>query len=145
MQRQMDSQESKFIGTGNLISDKHVLTVANHIHPKRQSEPSQAQDFTIILGVHDLSEQYEYGIIYAYVNEMKIHPDWDPNSDNFDANIALIELNGNVNFNEFIQPICLWNFDFKPPTDDGIIVGYGKSEDETKEHENIPKKTRRSG
>lgn len=43
-------------------------------------------------------------------------------------------------FNEFIQPICLI-----PPESsiesitNGMVVGYGKSEDQTKLHENIPK------
>lgn len=53
----------------------------------------------------------------------------------FDADIAIITLEDPVQFTKYIQPICL------NPSNatNGIVVGYGKSEDLTKEHENIPK------
>jgi hypothetical protein len=42
-------------------------------------------------------------------------------------------------FNEHVQPICLWNFDFQPLVTKAIVIGYGKSEDRSKTHETTPK------
>jgi len=53
----------------------------------------------------------------------------------FDADIAIITLEEPVQFTKYIQPICL-----NPPhASKGFVVGYGKSEDLSKIHENIPK------
>lgn len=41
------------------------------------------------------------------VKSFLIHPDWDVNLNTYDADIAIVELELNVQFNEFIQPICL--------------------------------------
>jgi secreted trypsin-like serine protease len=51
----------------------------------------------------------------------------------------MLELEIEIKFNYFIQPICLWESFYQPSVPSGIIVGYGKSEDESKGHENVPK------
>lgn len=44
-----------------------------------------------------------------------------------------------VGFGSFVQPICLWDSTNDPPITLGLVIGYGKSEDQSKRHENIPK------
>lgn len=58
----------------------------------------------------------------------------------YDADIALLELDEELTFTDYIQPICLWDSLTEPWKNNGYAVGYGKSEDLTKLHENIAKK-----
>lgn len=60
-----------------------------------------------------------------------VHPDWNPNDDKYDADIALAILIKVVNFNVFIMPICLWT-DTSSYEDiegkKGVVAGWGKTE-----------------
>ena len=74
--------------------------------------------------------------------EIKIHPDWKFNAENFDADIALATFEYPVSFTRSVQPICLPNYNsvFIHPL--GTVVGWGKSEtsDAVRQpHESIPK------
>jgi secreted trypsin-like serine protease len=69
-----------------------------------------------------------------------MHPDWNTLTESFDADIAVLVLESNVAFSRYIQPVCLLSSSSNlAAADSGVVVGYGKSEDETKIHENIPK------
>lgn len=92
------------------------------------------------LGVHDLDLLSEVSRQSFLVQKIVVHPDWSSLASTYDADISLIILRNRVNFNSFIKPICLWNFDFYPKIADGIVAGYGRSEDLSKTHENIAKK-----
>ncbi|XP_070504887.1 serine protease gd-like [Chironomus tepperi] len=71
---------------------------------------------------------------------MKIHPDWSTQTEAYNADIAVLILEQVVTFTQHIQPICLVISGIKiAKINDGLVVGYGKSEDESKNHENIPK------
>jgi hypothetical protein len=82
---------------------------------------------------------FEPGRETKNVLSIHLHPDWNPHAVRFDADIAMIELEYPVTFSYYIQPICLSESPEDPSQDLGIVVGYGKSEDLTKTHENIPK------
>lgn len=77
-------------------------------------------------------------------SKIYIHDDWNPFNTNYDADISILEFEkGKIIFNErsaYIQPICLWDSAVEPPGNRGTVTGWGKSEDTTKIHENIPKK-----
>lgn len=61
-------------------------------------------------------------------------------TDRFDADVALLEFWKNkIYFSDYIQPICLWDSLNEPTPTEGIVTGWGKSEDLTKIHENKPK------
>ena len=100
------------------MQDKHVPT---------RLTPS---DFKILLGVYDLKGQFEVGLKVAIVQKVHVHPDWNPKAQSFDADIAVLELGKEIQYAEFIQPICLI-----PPQSQiasitqGIVVGFGRSED----------------
>lgn len=90
-----------------------------------------------------MSEPYETGRIELSPKEIYIHEDWDSLSGNFDADISLLEFEkGTIRFSRYIQPICLWDFENEPTETEGVVVGWGKSEDESKPHEEIPKKVK---
>lgn len=57
----------------------------------------------------------------------------------FDGDISLLELEKSIQFSVLIQPICWWQSSSDPSVNIGTVVGYGKSENEAKIHENTPK------
>lgn len=93
-----------------------------------------------MLGAHDLSVPYEGGRYTAIIKKAVMHNDWHPHLEPFDADIAVLVLAHPVPFTQYIQPICL----IQPNSPAysvtvGAVVGFGKSEDEAKRHENIAK------
>jgi len=99
-----------------------------------------ARDITVLLGVHDLSTQHEVGRFPYAVQNIHIHPDWDPQTDTYDADIAVMILETEVTFSKYIQPICLMDSNSALATNtEGTVVGYGKDEDPYRDHLNIPK------
>jgi hypothetical protein len=92
-----------------------------------------------MFGAHDLDDFFEEGRRVFTPLKTIVHPDWIPSSKNYDADIAMIEFMRDIAFDDFIQPICLWNFNFSPTFTKATVVGYGQSQDRSKEHEMIPK------
>jgi hypothetical protein len=92
-----------------------------------------------MFGAHDLDDFAEEGRRVFAPFRTIVHPDWLPHGANFDADIAMIEFNRDIAFDDFIQPICLWNFDFGAAFNKATVIGYGKSQNMTIEHEMIPK------
>ena len=72
------------------------------------------------------------------VQAVNVHPGWNTTTKAYDADIAVLILESEVTFNKYIKPICMPNSNVAAITT-GIVVGFGKSEDTTKIHENIPK------
>jgi hypothetical protein len=83
--------------------------------------------------------RFEIGRETRGTSKIHIHPDWNPHLVTYDADIAIVEIEYPVTFTNYIQPICLWESPFDPLQASGFVVGYGKSEDLSKIHENIPK------
>lgn len=92
------------------------------------------------VGVHNLSNSYEPNRIVAAVSSINMHPDWNPNVERYDADLAVLVLNIPLTFNQFIIPICMI-VPNSPAASvaTGMAIGYGKSEDRSKYHEDIPK------
>lgn len=65
---------------------------------------------------------------------------WNPETTEYDSDLALLAFEQkSIHFNEFVQPICLWNFPYEPTVSEGLVAGWGKSEDPTKKYENVPR------
>lgn len=69
--------------------------------------------------------------------EIKIHDDWNPNVERYDADIAVLILDEDVHFSRYISPICIWNSTAYPDVHEGFIAGWGRSDEET--HGNTPR------
>jgi len=96
-------------------------------------------DFSVLLGVHNFSKTEEEGRVTACVNSVNIHPDWNTIVQNFDSDIAVLELDDEVQFSNFIRPICLANERSEiSQASVGTVVGFGKTE--TGEISNIANK-----
>lgn len=151
---------SYFCG-GTLVSLRHVITgrslrvklvdlislrfsAAHCMQPKYgetvfdKFEPSEIVAF---FGAHNLSYVNETGRISLSPQKIHVHNQWDPNLRSYDADIALLVFeSGKINSSHLIQPICLWSSRNVLATTEGTVVGWGKSEDLGKTHENVPKK-----
>ncbi|KAL7014091.1 hypothetical protein ACKWTF_015737 [Chironomus riparius] len=132
--------KGKFFCGATLVSSRKVITAAHCIHQKKTFESLSASSLMVLLGAHDLDKYAEIGRVFYAVYSINIHPDWNALTQSYDADIAVLVLEKEVTFNEHIQSICLPSPNSNIATiTTGSVVGYGKSEDDTKEYENIPK------
>ncbi|XP_070504687.1 chymotrypsin-like protease CTRL-1 [Chironomus tepperi] len=133
------NDNSYFCG-GVLISSNKVLTAAHCMLPKDQRNQLLAREVRILLGVFDLKDPFEVGRFSAATREIRLHPDWNPDTKNYDGDVAILVMEEQAPINSYIQPICLI-----PPDspllsiDQGVVVGYGLSSTETSAPEPIPK------
>jgi len=99
-----------------------------------------AREITVLFGIHDLRRQNEFERFPYAVQNINVHPDWNPKTKTYDADIAVMVLETEVIFGKHIQPICLMDLSstFARLTD-GLVVGYENDEDPKKLHLNIPK------
>lgn len=86
-----------------------------------------------------MSEINEAGTLRSKVNDIYVHPDWKDYDLSYDADIAILVLNGTVIFSNLIRPVCM-------PTDNvithgvrGSIVGWGLTENGTAKHLQYPR------
>lgn len=94
------------------------------------------------MGGHQLDNPMEVGKVSTGVQSIEIHPTWNPLGDKFDADIAVLVLDEDIEFNYYIQPVCLTKSGKNLLSyTNGIIVGFGKSE-KSKSHENVPMKAK---
>lgn len=118
----------------------NLFIAAHCIHGKDNAYKFMAENITVILGAHNISNLNEEGRISVGVKKIQIHQDWNIKADSFDADIAILTLKEEIEYTKYIQPICLIYPDSVVATvSSGYSVGYGKSEDGTKEHEDVLK------
>lgn len=83
----------------------------------------------MILGAYNLSTSFEPGRITAAVKEIKTHPDWNQNVPDFDADIAVLELENEIVYSNIIRPICISGYTMEIYSiSRGIVAGFGRSE-----------------
>lgn len=92
----------------------------------------------IIVGMHNLNEALEVGRQTIAVNKIITHPLWNPSTTNYDGDIAILLVDEYLSFNSYIQPICMMKSNPEFPRT-GTVVGFGKSEAISKDHEEIAK------
>lgn len=125
-----------------IISLTKIFFLAAHcIHEKNRRDPEPTRKFRMRLGAYNLDDSYEHGASTVMPSKIIVHEDWDPFDDKFDADIAMIFTVQATHFTRYIKPICLINFSTRSLSE-AWAVGWGKSEDLTKDHENFPKKLR---
>lgn len=115
-------------GGGALLGDRWILTAAHTIYPKdRNKQDSSSKD--VFLGHIDLEEIEKLG--HHPVRRVIIHPDYrqdEPN--NFEGDIALMELENRVTLGPDLLPICLPdNETFYDKGLMGYVSGFGIKED----------------
>lgn len=113
---------------------------AHCFRPKDSREAVASRDILAIFGAHDLKNHYETGRYSLSPIDVISHKDWNPGTSQYYADLSLLQFeHGSILFNSFIQPICLWDSENDPTEMEAEVVGWGKSEDQTKKHEDKPK------
>lgn len=133
---QKSDAEDKFFCGGVLVAQNKILTAAHCIQEKYQGQRN-TRDIVLRIGAYDLSDRNEIGVFITTPNEVIIHPEWNPSNQRYDADIAAILLEENVPLTKFIKPVCIGTANLE--INEGVVTGWGKSEDKSKVHENIPK------
>lgn len=133
-----DEIQDEFLCAGNLISTKTVITAAHCIHPK-YVKSSKPEDLTAVLGGNDLTDSKN--IKKIGVEKIIIHPDYSLENNNYDADLALLQLEDPLDFKTIptIKPICLWQGTYETSEIEGtsgLLTGIDR--DKLVKKQNIP-------
>lgn len=107
------------------------MTAAHCVQNKGDYTPKKAEEATSFLGKHDLHNWMESNFMQSGVVKFAIHSEWNPNDSKFDADIAIAVLLRTIDFNKFVQSICLWTFTEGYEDivgKEGFVAGWGKTE-----------------
>lgn len=104
---------------GTLISKRTILTAAHCIHTG--TRVIAAKEIVVSLGRHNIRQwQLDNGSIIREAIIVSYHPDFMRyNSQSYDADIGVIIMKSEVEYNQYVRPICLW----RGSTDISNIVG----------------------
>lgn len=80
--------------------------------------------YRIVAGKHKLLKSRKTDQV-AYIRRVIVHQKF--NAKTFDNDVALIELDREFTFNNYVRPICLATVDF-PAGSTCVISGWGKTE-----------------
>lgn len=110
------------------------------MNPKDSLVTVLPRDVLSFFGAHDLNNLYETGRFALSPADIILHEKWNPSTSQYDSDLSLLRFEENsILFNNFVQPICLWDPKIEYPVTDGLVTGWGQSEDVSKKHENKPK------
>ncbi|KAG5677124.1 hypothetical protein PVAND_006906 [Polypedilum vanderplanki] len=133
-------KNDEYFCSSNLISRQHLLTVAHCIHEKQMLRATTKDEIYAYIGRFDLTKTVnEPHSFKENIKKILIHKNWNPAVPNYDSDIAILTLNNRVQFNDFVQPVCLPDKNFQIDVRRGSVVGFGKSENLLR-HEPRPKK-----
>lgn len=78
------------------------------------------------------------------IDKILIHPDWETKFEGFDADIAILYFERDVEYSNYIRPVCLPPRDWKSkPLNKGVIAGWGLSENSNSTSpEKLPRKAK---
>jgi len=102
---------------GSLISKHFIITAA---HCVKGINPDRIR---LVLGDHDRRHQEE-DQQQRLIEKVFLNPHFVKKT--FNNDIALIKMKGEVEFSDFIRPVCLPHYDRSYNGHDTIVVGWGK-------------------
>jgi hypothetical protein len=114
--------------------------VAHCIQDKQTLKATRKEDIYAYVGRYDTTKTVTEPFSSKQdIKKVAVHENWNPKTLNYDSDIAILTLINQVQFNDFVQPVCLPDSNFQIGLRLGSVVGFGKSEEPLR-HEPRPKK-----
>ncbi|XP_038200782.1 mannan-binding lectin serine protease 1 isoform X2 [Arvicola amphibius] len=118
----------KWFGSGALLSESWILTAAHVLRSQRRDNtviPVSKEHVTVYLGLHDVRDKS--GAVNSSAARVILHPDF--NIQNYNHDIALVQLQEPVPLGAYVMPICLPRPEPEGPAPHilGLVAGWGIS------------------
>ncbi|XP_057620448.1 mannan-binding lectin serine protease 1 isoform X1 [Chionomys nivalis] len=118
----------KWFGSGALLSESWILTAAHVLRSQRRDNtviPVSKEHVTVYLGLHDVRDKS--GAVNSSAARVILHPDF--NIQNYNHDIALVQLQEPVPLGAHVMPICLPRPEPEGPAPHmlGLVAGWGIS------------------
>lgn len=116
---------NEYFCSGSLITKRHLLVAAHCFQHKGQNKTIPPEHVTVRLAKYDLNILNEILSKSIGVSEIIVHPDWKVKILNYDADISVVIMSEEVEFDSFIRPVCLPPQSNVDVTGIGTIAGWG--------------------
>lgn len=121
------------------------FSAAHCIQDKDRDDTLLSRDVVVLLGAYDLNDPYDSGTLSQSPSQIIVHPHWNPHIERFDADLAIIIPESAIMFTSRIIPVCMLSpYHQDAGMKEGILIGWGQSEDKSKRYETIPRQLKTS-
>lgn len=93
---------------------------------KGDSVKKEAKDLLLIFGAHNI-EYFDKDTLQLPASDVIIHPDWNPEAYDYNADIAILIASEEIEFTKYIQPVCIQKY-MNLTNVDGWTAGWGVNE-----------------
>uniref|UniRef100_A0A0P6J6A4 Mannan-binding lectin serine protease 1 n=1 Tax=Heterocephalus glaber TaxID=10181 RepID=A0A0P6J6A4_HETGA len=119
---------NKWFGSGALLSESWILTAAHVLRSQRRGNtvvPVSKEHITVYLGLHDVRDKS--AAVNSSATRVVLHPDF--NIQNYNHDIALVQLQEPVPLGPHVMPVCLPRSEPEGPAPHmlGLVAGWGIS------------------
>ncbi|XP_021699747.1 chymotrypsinogen B-like [Aedes aegypti] len=104
---------------GTIVGERTIITAAHCVVGQRVGETMNRTFLTIRAGVFELDGNLKRNGTSLDVAKITLHPEYDMRDLRND--VALLTVSGRIEFNELVQPVCLW------PAEDTSLKGIENS------------------
>lgn len=104
--KSIDGQD-KFLCGSSIISNKYAMTAGHCIQEKESEYKRKFDEIYLFANLHDLKHKDDG--IKIFISEIFSHPDYNPKTASYDADVALLKFKNSLIFNVNLMPICLFN------------------------------------
>ncbi|XP_053695672.1 serine protease gd-like [Sabethes cyaneus] len=124
-----DRQDPKYFCGSTIITRKHLITAAKCVY--EIGEVFSPNRILAMPGMYNVDNFFDENAKFADIEAVIPHDEYVPDDDLSDSNIAVLRLKKNMDFSDYIIPICAWRGDNdlqKIVGEDGVMVGWGVTE-----------------